>query len=213
MNSFGDGKKFISGNQCEKGLGKATAGEQQPNLYEFKRNYITRLKSEEGTRGTVGMPLALGMYELLPLWHAVFTKLGFNVKVSPMSTRRIYEKGQFSIPSDTACYPAKIMHGHIETLISDGVDAIFYPCLTYNMDEKMTDNHYNCPVVAYYSELLNGQCDELKRVKFLYPYLNINSKKELAKELIITSANFMRELQNPKLGRRSNTVLKDTPNI
>lgn len=120
------------------------------------------------------------MYELLPLWHAVFTKLGFNVKVSPMSTRRIYEKGQFSIPSDTACYPAKIMHGHIETLISDGVDAIFYPCLTYNMDEKMTDNHYNCPVVAYYSELLNGNVEELKRVKFLYPYLNINSKKELA---------------------------------
>ena len=90
-----------------------------------------------------------------------------------MSTRRIYEKGQFSIPSDTACYPAKIMHGHIETLITDGVDAIFYPCLTYNMDEKMTDNHYNCPVVAYYSELLNGNVEELKRVKFLYPYLNI----------------------------------------
>ena len=183
VNSFGDGKKFISGNQCEKGLGKATAGEQLPNLYEFKRNYLTSLKSEEGKRGTVGMPLALGMYELLPLWHAVFTKLGFNVKVSPMSTRRIYEKGQFSIPSDTACYPAKIMHGHIETLISDGVDAIFYPCLTYNMDEKMTDNHYNCPVVAYYSELLNGNVEELKKVKFLYPYLNINSKKELAKEL------------------------------
>ena len=162
VNSFGDGKKFISGNQCEKGLGKATAGEQLPNLYEFKRNYLTSLKSEEGTRGTVGMPLALGMYELLPLWHAVFTKLGFNVKVSPMSTRRIYEKGQFSIPSDTACYPAKIMHGHIETLISDGVDAIFYPCLTYNMDEKMTDNHYNCPVVAYYSELLNGNVEELE---------------------------------------------------
>ena len=183
VNSFGDGKKFISGNQCEKGLGKATAGEQLPNLYEFKRNYLTSLKSEEGARGTVGMPLALGMYELLPLWHAVFTKLGFNVKVSPMSTRRIYEKGQFSIPSDTACYPAKIMHGHIETLITDGVDAIFYPCLTYNMDEKMTDNHYNCPVVAYYSELLNGNVEELKQVKFLYPYLNINSKKELAKEL------------------------------
>lgn len=183
VNSFGDGKKFISGNQCEKGLGKATAGEQLPNLYEFKRNYLTSLKSEEGARGTVGMPLALGMYELLPLWHAVFTKLGFNVKVSPMSTRRIYEKGQFSIPSDTACYPAKIMHGHIETLITDGVDAIFYPCLTYNMDEKMTDNHYNCPVVAYYSELLNGNVEELNRVKFLYPYLNINSKKELAKEL------------------------------
>ena len=183
VNSFGDGKKFISGNQCEKGLGKAVTEEPLPNLYEFKRNYLTSLKSEEGTRGTVGLPLALGMYELLPLWHGIFTKLGFKVKVSPMSTRRTYEKGQFSIPSDTACYPAKIMHGHIEALIEDGVDAIFYPCLTYNMDEKMTDNHYNCPVVAYYSELLKGNVDELAKVKFLYPYLNINNKKELAKEL------------------------------
>ena len=183
VNSFGDGKRFISGNQCEKGLGKAVTEEPLPNLYEFKRNYLTSLKSEEGTRGTVGLPLALGMYELLPLWHGIFTKLGFKVLVSPISTRRTYEKGQFSIPSDTACYPAKIMHGHIESLIEDGVDAIFYPCLTYNMDEKMTDNHYNCPVVAYYSELLKGNVEELAKVKFLYPYLNINNKKELAKEL------------------------------
>lgn len=190
VNSFGDGKKFISGNQCEKGLGKAVTEEPLPNLYEFKRSYLTSLKSEEGTRGTVGLPLALGMYELLPLWHGIFTKLGFKVKVSPMSTRRTYEKGQFSIPSDTACYPAKIMHGHIEALIEDGADAIFYPCLTYNMDEKMTDNHYNCPVVAYYSELLKGNVDELSKVKFLYPYLNINNKKELAKELYTYLAKF-----------------------
>lgn len=110
--------------------------------------------------------------------------------VSPMSTRCTYENGQFSIPSDTACYPAKIMHGHIENLIEDGVDAIFYPCLTYNMDEKMTDNHYNCPVVAYYSELLKGNVEELSRVKFLYPYLNINNKKELTKELYGYLAKF-----------------------
>ena len=190
VNSFGDGKKFISGNQCEKGLGKTVTEEPLPNLYEFKRNYLTALKSEEGTRGTVGLPLALGMYELLPLWHGIFTKLGFKVKVSPMSTRRTYEKGQFSIPSDTACYPAKIMHGHIEALIEDGADAIFYPCLTYNMDEKMTDNHYNCPVVAYYSELLKGNVEELAKVKFLYPYLNINNKKELTKELYSYLAKF-----------------------
>lgn len=190
VNSFGDGKRFISGNQCEKGLGKTVTEEPLPNLYEFKRNYLTSLKSEEGTRGTVGLPLALGMYELLPLWHGIFTKLGFKVKVSPMSTRRTYEKGQFSIPSDTACYPAKIMHGHIEALIEDGVDAIFYPCLTYNMDEKMTDNHYNCPIVAYYSELLKGNVEELAKVKFLYPYLNINDKKELAKELYAYLAKF-----------------------
>ena len=183
VNTFGDGKRFISGNQCEKGLGKDTPTQSLPNLYEFKRNFLTSIKSEEGKKGTMGLPLALGMYELLPLWHGIFTKLGFTVKVSPMSTRHTYEKGQFSIPSDTACYPAKIMHGHIATLINDGVDAIFYPCLTYNMDEKMTDNHYNCPVVAYYSELLKGNMDDLAKVKFLYPYLNINNKKELTKEL------------------------------
>lgn len=183
VNTFSDGKRFISGNQCEKGLGGGAGAEHLPNLYEFKRNYLTALKSETGKRGKLGLPLALGMYELLPLWHGIFTSLGFEVVVSPMSTRRTYEKGQFSIPSDTACYPAKIMHGHIAELIEKGVGAIFYPCLTFNMDEKYSDNHYNCPVVAYYSELLKGNVEELSSVKFLYPYLNINSKSKLTSEL------------------------------
>ena len=137
----------------------------------------------EGRRGAIGLPLALGMYELLPLWHAFFRQLGFRVEVSGLSSRRIYEKGQFSIPSDTACYPAKIMHGHMEVLLERGVDAIFYPCLTYNVDEKESDNHYNCPVVAYYSELLHGNMDDLRQTHFLYPFLNINDRRELAKEL------------------------------
>ena len=183
VNTFSDGKRFISGNQCEKGLGGGAGAEHLPNLYEFKRNYLTSLKSETGKRGKLGLPLALGMYELLPLWHGIFTSLGFEVVVSPMSTRRTYEKGQFSIPSDTACYPAKIMHGHIAELIEKGAHAIFYPCLTFNMDEKYSDNHYNCPVVAYYSELLKGNVEELSSVKFLYPYLNINSKSKLTSEL------------------------------
>ena len=102
--------------------------------------------------------------------------------LSGPSSRRIYEMGQFSIPSDTACYPAKIMHGHIEKLIAEKVDAIFYPCLSYNLEEG-GDNHYNCPVVAYYSELLRGNMDSLKGVRFLYPFLNINSEKELSKEI------------------------------
>ena len=117
------------------------------------------------------------------MWHALFTHLGFRVEVSGLSSRRIYEKGQFSIPSDTACYPAKIMHGHMEVLLERGVDAIFYPCLTYNVDEGESDNHYNCPVVAYYSELLHGNMDDLSRTNFLYPFLNINDRRELTKEL------------------------------
>ncbi len=185
INTFADGKKFISGNQCQKGLGLDAPAEELPNLHKFKRDYLTALseKKGEGTRGKIGLPLALGMYELLPLWHTLFSELGFDVRVSKMSTKRTYEKGQFSIPSDTACYPAKLMHGHVEELIEDGVDAIFYPCLSYNIDEGASDNHYNCPVVAYYSELLGGNMDSLKRTNFLYPYLNINNRRELAKGL------------------------------
>lgn len=184
VNIFEGGKKFISGNQCEKGLGLAKTSDEVPNLHEYKRSKLYALKgTENAARGKIGLPMALGMYELAPLWHAIFDSLGFEVILSGPSSRKIYEKGQFSIPSDTACYPAKIMHGHIIDLIEKGAEAIFYPCLSYNIDEKSGDNYYNCPVVAYYSELLNGNMEELKTLKFLYPYLNINSKKELSKEL------------------------------
>ena len=186
VNTFSSGKKFISGNQCEKGAGISLSEDNiLPNLYAYKRNKIEELSRNtgEGARGTVGLPLALGMYELLPLWHTIFKELGFKVLVSGFSTRKLYQKGQYSIPSDTACYPAKIMHGHIEELIEQGVDAIFYPCLSYNVNEKKGDNHYNCPVVAYYSELLKGNVESLSSTEFLYPYLNINNKNELTKEL------------------------------
>ena len=192
INTFGDGKKFISGNQCEKGAGKSLKkADVIPNLHQYKRDKFMSLEHTQGHRGTIGLPLALGMYELAPLWFAIFSQLGFNVIHSGLSNRRIYSKGQFSIPSDTACYPAKIMHGHIEKLVEKDMDAIFYPCLTYNIDEKISDNHYNCPVVAYYSELLNANVESLKSTKFLYPYLNINSQKELSRGLYkMLSANF-----------------------
>ena len=187
VNIFSNGEKFISGNQCEKGLGGGKNVVTLPNIYAVKREMLEALPEtadgKDGCRGTIGLPLALGMYELAPLWHGIFTDLNFAVKLSGFSTREIYSLGQYSIPSDTACYPAKIMHGHIEKLITEKVDAIFYPCLSYNIDEKRSDNHYNCPVVAYYSELLNGNMEELKKVKFIYPYLNINNKRQLVKEL------------------------------
>ncbi len=182
VNSFGGGKKYISGNQCQKGLG-LTSPEELPDLYAWKRDALMGLQPGAEIRGSVGLPLALGMYELLPLWHAFFTRLGFRVELSGLSSRRVYEKGQFSIPSDTACYPAKIMHGHMEVLLERGVDAIFYPSLTYNVDERQSDNHYNCPVVAYYAELLRGNMDDLAQTRFLYPFLNINNRRELAREL------------------------------
>lgn len=184
INIFNGKDRLISGNQCEKGSGiKLSADEKLPNLYEYKRELLSSYQIENEGNKTIGIPLSLGMYELLPLWHTIFSTLGFKVIVSPFSTRKIYSLGQFSIPSDTACYPAKIMHGHIEYLLNKNVDAIFYPCLSYNIDEKRGENHFNCPVVAYYSELLSGNMDSLSKTKFLYPYLSLRNEKELSKEL------------------------------
>ncbi len=184
VNNFADGGRFISGNKCEKGAGRVMVNADVPNLHEYKRNLLLEMRCEEGARGTIGLPLALGMYELLPLWYGIFKHLGFRVVHSGLSSRAVYEKGHFSIPSDTACYPAKIMHGHMELLVEAGADAIFYPRLTWNLNEGESDNHYNCPVVAYYSELLRGNMDSLKGKTFLFPYLNINNKKEFAKGLL-----------------------------
>ncbi len=194
INTFGNGSRYVSGNKCEKGSGeKVSLFKDLPNLHEFKRAMFEKLIANEKKEGKarIGIPLGLGMYELAPFWKTIFEKLGFVVVISGFGSRKLYSKGQYSIPSDTACYPAKMMHGHIETLLEKGVDAIFYPCLTYNFDEKNTDNHYNCPVVAYYSELLYSNSDCVKNIKFLYPYLNINDPKELANELLETvSENF-----------------------
>ncbi len=182
INRFADGKTYISGNHCQKGLG-AGEGETLPNLYAFKRDFFAALTPKEGKRGKIGLPMALSMFELAPLWHALFTRLGFAVHFSALSNRQTYEKGQFTIPSDTVCYPAKIMHGHMLELIEKGIHTIFYPSLTHNVDESAGDNHYNCPVVAYYAELLGGNMEALRDIQFLYPYLSVDSPRRLAKTL------------------------------
>ncbi len=186
VNTFAGGARYISGNKCQKGLGIAENDQDNINLHKFKRERLAHIAAgarKDSKFGTIGLPMALGMYELLPLWHGLFDKLGFDVLVSEQSTRSTYIKGQQSIPSDTACYPAKIMHGHTEELIEKGADIIFYPCISYNINENVSSNHYNCPVVAYYSELLSGNVENLDKVKFFYPYLNINDKKHLAESL------------------------------
>ena len=185
INTFADGEKYISGNKCEKGAGKKPSENPLPNLHAYKREVFEKMTPVEGTRGvTVGLPLALGMYELGPFWYTLFCELGFGVRFSGFSNRKLYQKGQYSIPSDTACYPAKIMHGHIEQLIEDGVDAIFYPSVTYNVNERVGDNHYNCPVVAYYGEVVQNNMDSLGAVKFLYPYLCLEKESELVREVL-----------------------------
>ncbi len=186
VNLFPGGERYVSGNRCERGLGIRKKQEESLNLHEYKRRLLAEIgekKPEKAVRGVIGMPMALGMFELLPLWHGIFTALGFEVLVSSPSTRQTYLRGQQSIPSDTACYPAKLMHGHVEELIDRGADAVFYPCIVYNVDEKRSDNHYNCPVVAYYAELLKGNVERLQQVKFLHPYLNINDRRQLSHEL------------------------------
>ncbi len=183
INTFADGKRFISGNRCEKPVtGKAS--DDSLNLYAYKlkslQNYCQN--NHKGTRGTVGIPFVLNMYELLPFWHTFFTQLGYNVVVSPISTRALYQQGQGTIPSDTACYPAKLTHGHIHYLASQELDYIFYPCLSYNFDEHKGENHYNCPIVAYYPETLKDNMLELKNVRFLDPFVDISNPKVFKKK-------------------------------
>ena len=187
VNTFSGGAKYISGNKCDRGGLRGEITQELPNLHVIKREMLDALrekgKNAEARYGTLGLPLALGMYELAPLWVEIFTRLGFRVLLSDFSTRATYLRGQSSIPSDTACYPAKIMHGHMADLMEAKADVIFYPCLSYNVNENKGQNHYNCPVVAYYSELLSSNMEDLRNTKFLFPYLNVNNEAHLAKSL------------------------------
>lgn len=177
VNMFPGGKKYISGNRCDRPITHREP-EQSLNLYEYKQSLLAGYHTETGARGVIGIPMGLGMYELLPFWHAFFTQLGFGVVTSGVSTRKLYLAGQGTIPSDTVCFPAKLMHGHIRALCECGVDAVFYPCMSYNTDEQLGDNHYNCPVVAYYGEVLAANCHELGDTRFIYDYVGIHRPQD-----------------------------------
>ncbi len=177
---FSDGGRFISGNRCEKGAG-VTRKTAVPDLYEYKYDSLFALAKDvpDRIRATVGIPMVLSFYEQLPFWHTLFTKLGFRVELSGDSDRKMYYKGQHTIPSDTVCYPAKLAHGHVETLLEKNVDFIFWPCMSFNIKEEGTDNHFNCPVVAYYPELMRANHSGLHPGNFLYPYMNLNSRRNV----------------------------------
>lgn len=179
---FQDGKRFITGNRCDRPI-TGKSNDDTLNLYAYKQQQLSQLMKNpgNGTRGKIGIPMVLNMYELLPFWHAFFTSLGFQVIVSPFSNRKLYQAGQGSIPSDTVCFPAKLTHGHIMALLKKDVDAIFYPCMSYNIDEGLGDNHYNCPIVAYYPEVLAGNIRELEDTKFIYEYLNLEQRKDFVR--------------------------------
>ncbi|MBQ4370589.1 MAG: 2-hydroxyglutaryl-CoA dehydratase, partial [Oscillospiraceae bacterium] len=184
VNVFDSGRKFISGNRCSRPLGDKK--EKLPNMYRFKYERLRALQGMgEGTgaRGKIGIPFVLNMYENLPFWFALFTALDFEVVLSPESSRKLYIKGQRTIPSDTVCYPAKLAHGHIMALVEQGIDTIFYPCMPYNFDESLSDNHYNCPVVAYYPELIGANIPALSSVKYLMPYVGLHRPKDFEKRM------------------------------
>ncbi len=179
INTFSSGKRYISGNRCEKPITNTKSTDESLNMFSFKRSILESYKPVSPKRGRIGIPMGLNMYELLPFWHTFFSKLGFEVVTSPKSTHKLYRSGQHTIPSDTVCYPAKLIHGHIEALLKEDLDAIFYPCLGYNFDEEKGNNHYNCPVVAFYPEVIQANTPKLKDTKFIYNYLGIHRRKDL----------------------------------
>jgi len=189
VNKFHNGNRFIAGNKCEEPLGLDKNQKYIPNLYEYKYKKLfdyTPLKEHETKRGVIGIPRVLNIYENYPLWFTFFTELGFRVELSPKSSKKIYEKGLTSIVSETACYPAKIVHGHVEDLIGKGIKNIFYPCILHETKEfENVTNTFNCPVVTSYAEVIKNNLEsiELNNVNFMNPFLPIANKSKLKKRL------------------------------
>ena len=184
VNTFPGGRKFIGGNKCEKPVTKKSSDDSH-NLYEYKLEYFRKTLEHqpENPKGTIGLPLALNMYEMLPFWHALFTSLDYRVEISGFSNRKMYIKGQGTIPSDTVCFPAKMVHGHIIELIEKEVDAIFFPCLTFNFNEKRGENHYNCAVIAGYPEVIGANIRDFGKCKYICEYLGPHNKKHFKKSM------------------------------
>ena len=170
------------GNRCEKGAGNISENRNLPNIMKYKYERLfsySALSDEHVTRGTIGIPRVLNMYEDYPFWFTFLTSLGFRVILSEKSNRKTYEKGMESMPSESVCFPAKLSHGHIVSLINQGINTIFYPCVPYSRKEyKQADNHYNCPIVISYSEVLKNNVEELKdkNIKLLNPFLPFDAK-------------------------------------
>ena len=182
INKFSNGARYISGNRCEKGAGIVQGKTELPNLVKYKYERLFNYKpldEKDAPRGTIGIPRVLNMYEDYPFWFTFLTNLGFRVIISEKSNRKTYEKGMESMPSESVCFPAKLSHGHVIGLIKQGIKTIFYPCIPYSRKEyDKADNHYNCPIVISYSEVLKNNIEELKEkdIKFLNPFLPFEAK-------------------------------------
>ncbi len=201
INRFEGGRQFISGNRCERGLGKEKTRKEIPNLFDYKYHRIfdyEALTADQAPRGTIGIPRVLNFYENFPFWAVFFKELGFRTVLSPQSTRKIYELGIESIPSESECYPAKIAHGHVSWLIAQGIKTIFYPCIPYERNEQPeAGNHYNCPMVTSYAENIKNNVEELdeQNIRFLNPFMAFTNEEILAKQLV---TEFQKEFQIPE---------------
>ena len=190
INKFSGGRQYISGNRCERGIGKEKNKEHIPNLFEYKYKRLFSyepLTANKAVRGKVGIPRVLNMFENYPFWFTFFTELKYEVVLSPTSTRKIYELGIESIPSESECYPAKLAHGHVSWLLKNGVKFIFYPCIPYERNEfPDAVNHYNCPIVTSYAENIKNNVDELKdsSIDFRNPFLAFTSEEILTSRLV-----------------------------
>lgn len=194
INRFSEDEAFVSGNRCERGEAlysgvQNDAEKESINLYKYKYDRIFNYKplsEEDAKRGEIGIPRVLNMYEDYPFWFTFFNELGFRVVLSPRSSKKLYERGITSIASDTVCYPAKLVHGHIESLIDKGIKTIFYPCVTNeNKEDNTADNYYNCPVVVSYSEVIKNNVDSIREnnITYIKPFISINDKEKLKKRM------------------------------
>lgn len=190
INRFSGGRQFITGNRCERGIGKAKKTDTVPNLFAYKLKRVFGYKpldEANAVRGKVGIPRVLNMYENYPFWHTFFTELGYRVVLSPESTRKVYELGIESIPSESECYPAKLAHGHISWLLKNGIDYIFYPCVFYERKEQdKAGNHYNCPIVTSYGENIKNNVEELQNpdITFQNPFMSFESEEIVRKRMV-----------------------------
>ena len=182
ISHFGD-TKFVTGNKCERGAGKEIRHDIT-NLFEFKNELLKKYrKPPKQGAPRVGIPFVLNMFEMIPFWSAFFENLGMSVVLSQKPRKETLFLASQSIPSDTVCYPAKSVHGHIYDLLNKSVDFIFYPCMSYSLDENISENCYNCPVVAYYPELIRSNVGALEEKKFLYPHVDLNMQDSFAKTM------------------------------
>lgn len=209
VNTFSGSRKYIAGNKCERPVTKQST-DSNHNIYKYKQELLSRYVSAEGRRKeTIGLPLGLNLYEMVPFWHRFFTELGFGVQVSPFSNRELYLSGQLSIPSDTVCFPAKMLHGHVEYLLEKQVDAIFYPCMSFNFDEGLGDNNYNCPVVAYYPEVIAANMKFDKKTVLINDYVGPHKRKFFPQKMVELLSQYFGGIDIRQVKRASGLAFRE----